>query len=265
MGVPPTYNAWDALFYLTWYQPRQINLALAAVAEYRKTPQPVHIIDIGAGALATAIAMAISAAAVEVSPSNIDVEVHGIDPSDHMRSIGRRLLRRFSLIVAGEPSLSRLSAMCERVEANLGTHRTLHEYYELQPEAMGVGNAMKSSCWVTIFHAVYASNVDSLLKDLERIRRKSLPVYEVVTCHKVGRDAAARLARHGARERMLRRENFDIHGHLNETTNWRRRLEQRLPTVDPILAPYLRGRVPWNPGQDDRVFLWSEHGSGRDE
>lgn len=263
MGTPPTYNAWDALLYLTWYQPRQVNLARAAVAGIGEASQPVHVIDIGCGALATAIAMAISAAAANVSPSNIDVTVHGIDPSDHMRSIGLRLLRRFSLIVAGEPSLSRLGAMCERIEANLAIHRTLHEYYELQPEAMGVGNATKSTCWLTVIHAVYASNVDGLLKDLERIRRKSLPVYEVVTCHKVGRDAAARLCRRDARELMLRRENFDIHGHLNETTSWRSRLAQRLPTtVDPILAPYLRGRVPWNPGQDDRVFLWSKHRSG---
>ena len=25
-GVAPAYDEWDALFYLTWYQPRQINL-----------------------------------------------------------------------------------------------------------------------------------------------------------------------------------------------------------------------------------------------
>lgn len=258
-GTPPKYNEWDALLYLTWYQPRQINLALAAVAEYREAPQPVHIIDIGCGALVTTIAMAISAAAVDVLPSDIEVEVHGVDPSDHMRGIGLRLLRNFSLIVAREPSLSRLHVVCDRVEENLGIHRTLDEYYDLQSRASKRSKRIESTCWLTAIHAVYASNVDSLREDLKRVRRESLPVYEVVICHSIGRDVAAQICRRDAREMMLRRDNLKFHGYLDETTAWRWKLMQRLPTAtDPILEPYLRRQVPWNPEQDDTAFLWRQ-------
>ena len=30
-GVEPEYNEWEALFYVTWYQPYQINLALTVL------------------------------------------------------------------------------------------------------------------------------------------------------------------------------------------------------------------------------------------
>ena len=39
-GVPPDYNEWDALFYLTWYQPRQVNLTqLVASHVFAKGPR----------------------------------------------------------------------------------------------------------------------------------------------------------------------------------------------------------------------------------
>lgn len=256
-GMPPEYNEWDALLYLTWYQPRQVNLALAAVAGYREAPRPVHVIDVGCGALATTIAMAISAAGSEVPPADIDIEIHGIDPSDHMRSIGLRLLRRFCHIVTHDPSLSRLRMICDKV--NVGIHRTLDEYYRSDGAKRGTHRA--STCWLTVIHAVYASNVDGLQSDLGQIRRKSDPAYEVVTCHKVGRKEAAQICRHGAKELRLKRENFL---HLDATTTWRRNLSRCLPTtVDTILVPYLRRPVPWNTEQDDRVFLWPPQGPAR--
>lgn len=258
-GMPPKYNKWDALLYLTWYQPRQINLALAAVARYPQAPRPIHVIDVGCGALATTIAMAIWAASSEARRSDIDIEVHGIDPSDDMTRIGLRLLRRFSSIVASEPSLSRLRMTLGRVEENMGIHRTLDEYYSSDSAKRGMRRG--STCWLTVIHAVYASNVDSLREDLKRIRHKSSPAYEVVTCHKIGREVAERIRRRDAIEFPLSRENFDLHGYLNKTTDWRRQLASKLPTVDSILRPYLQPGVPWNPGQDDMIFLYPPQGT----
>ena len=70
MGEEPEYNEWDALFYVTWYQPRQINLALAILQKLYEDARkwlgsdfPLHIIDVGCGAfLAVQFAMAILAA-----------------------------------------------------------------------------------------------------------------------------------------------------------------------------------------------------------
>lgn len=250
-GTPPEYSEWDALLYLTWYQPRQINLALAAVAGYREAPRPVHIIDVGCGALATTIAMAISAATANVSPPNIDIEVCGIDPSGHMTSIGRRFLRKLSRIVRTKP----FRIACDRVAENVGIYRTLDDYYE--SDRAKRGRRPRASYWLTVIHAVYATNVDSLQEDLRRIRRKSIPDYEVVTCHIVGMEVARRICRDDATDLVLQREDFHFHGHLNKTTTWRQELAQRLPSVDPILGPYLRGQVVWNPDQDDRMFVWS--------
>ena len=77
-GMQPEYNEWEALFYLTWYQPHQINLALAIVRYFLTTPQPLHIIDLGCGALATQVAMAVAVAeSTDISSGVESSEVHG--------------------------------------------------------------------------------------------------------------------------------------------------------------------------------------------
>ena len=99
-GVEPEYNEWEALFYVTWYQPYQINLALTVLQKvYEDARQhlgpdlPLHIIDVGCGALAVQFAMAILAA--EYRQEDSKVIINGIDPSDPMKKIGETLWLEF--------------------------------------------------------------------------------------------------------------------------------------------------------------------------
>ena len=91
-GLEPEYNEWDALFYVTWYQPRQINLALSILQElyqdvrkWQGPDLPLHIIDVECGALAVQFAMAILAAEGTPAECNDNVTVNGIDPSEPMK------------------------------------------------------------------------------------------------------------------------------------------------------------------------------------
>ena len=61
-------DEWVGVFYLTWYQPRQIQLAYAALRELipERNP-PKYIIDYGCGAWAVQIALALRIADVSVN------------------------------------------------------------------------------------------------------------------------------------------------------------------------------------------------------
>ena len=80
-GVKPEYNEWDALFYLTWYQPRQINLALTILPGLYEDARTdlganfsLHIIDVGYGALAIQFAMAILATEYQLEGKDVTGE-----------------------------------------------------------------------------------------------------------------------------------------------------------------------------------------------
>lgn len=102
-GIPPDYNDKGvALFYLTWYQPRQIFLAYSALRHViREQKPPSRIIDYGCDASAVQIAMSIltvqwlHGVSIRQRPSYNPSAVHGIDPSEPMRRIGEVLWRKF--------------------------------------------------------------------------------------------------------------------------------------------------------------------------
>ncbi len=259
-GISPKYDEWDALLYLTWYQPRQVNLALALAWPFREQPQPLHIIDLGCGSMAMAMAIAIAVAESELSEEDVHIELHGIDPSEAMTAIGLRLWRTFSSIVRSRP---RIRMACERTQEWMGTWRSLEKYYES-------GRAHKGwiypspNCWLLAVHAIYASNWSDLQSAFRLIRKRSDPCYEVVTCHTVGYEEARLVGRSDARERRLLKQSFYFSGDLCRTTSWRRQLADRLfpagisrtRTSVPVRKLLYRP-VPWStPQQDDRCIMW---------
>ncbi len=251
-GTPPEYNEWDSLFYLTWYQPRQINFALAIAHPFRESPEPLHVIDVGCGALATQIAMAIAVAESDTSPSDIPVEVYGVDPSGPMRSIGHLLWRTLLAVARQVPELSRLKHGMQRISGR--TYSSLADYYKS-------GHAHEGwiypslGCWFTAIHAVYASNIHLLRQDFATIRNTSDPAYEAITCHKIGLRYAQSLCRSDARVVPPIRERFTFEGSLYRTADWRRQLVEQLP-LGPTSEKFLQRAVLWNPPQKDIAILW---------
>ena len=157
-GVEPEYNEWDALFYVTWYQPRQVNLALAILQEPYEDARrqlgsdfPLHIIDVGCGALAVQFAMAILAA--ENQREGNDLTVNGIDPSEPMKRIGKVLWSNFRFFLGEHSDLSDLSRTCDHMTNNcelFDSHASClssvggHSWFDFRLE-----------CWIIALHASY--------------------------------------------------------------------------------------------------------------
>ena len=99
-GVKPDYNDnWIALFYLLWYQPKQINLAYSLIQEafkqdpskdiFSKPSGNLHVVDFGCGALAMQFAVVLAAMnAIEQGSAIPEIRVDSIDPNSSMVKLG---------------------------------------------------------------------------------------------------------------------------------------------------------------------------------
>lgn len=106
-GNPPNYNdPWIALFYITWYQPKQIHLAHSLIEEQKTirntnsllidNSQSLHVIDFGCGALAMKFAVAWAVAeALENGEQFSSVKVDSYDVNTPMLRIGISLWNEF--------------------------------------------------------------------------------------------------------------------------------------------------------------------------
>ena len=114
-GNQPDYsNEWVALFYVLWYQPKQINLAYGLINEMlnRRNGNAftlnrngvLRIIDFGCGALATQFAVALFAAeAIDTGPSFQEIMIDSFDINQPMIDIGRRVWEQFKSETAAIP------------------------------------------------------------------------------------------------------------------------------------------------------------------
>lgn len=260
-GIQPEYNEWEALFYLTWYQPHQINLALAIIRHFLAPPQPLHIIDVGCGALATQVAMAVAVSENTArSPDAKSYEVHGIDPSYPMRNIGQLLWSELRSIIKKESKLSFLRRIFKAVGKNSRVYGSLKDYYRSDFAYKG-DNYPSMNCLLTAFHAIYSSNMKYLQQDFSKIRKNSYPANEAVTCHQINLSIAKQICRSDASEKAFLHNCFVFHGTLPKTTLWRRqirdRLIQELSQHRQIIENFLFQEVIWDPTKDNRAILWS--------
>lgn len=246
-GNAPEYNEWDALFYLTWYQPRQINIALAVLRRFF-SGQPLHIIDVGCGALAVQFAVAVAVAEKQLVRSEITVQ--GIDPSEPMRRLGEKLWLKFWSIVYEDSHLSNLADACDILTSSCDSHDSKEAYYKR--------NSPVTGCWLIAVHAVYESNKEDIQNTFAEIRSKSAPMLEIVTTHPSKRDVAWSMTGEEFKEEC---NEPDSQCSFPETTAWRKRLIDRLSLPGVILEArvcnYLDGEVP---STDPAVILFREDG-----
>ena len=263
-GGKPEYSEWDALFYVTWYQPRQINVALTILRHLNEITRngnlrikhPLHIIDVGCGALAAQFALAIALA--EYQAENIDVSMQGIDPSDPMKQIGENLWLEFWSIIDGNPDLSYLSRTCDLMTDNYTFFDSSESYYRSEDVRLS-GVQSDSKCWLMAIHTVYESNKQSIKDTLQTISDKSCPEVIMVTTHVSKCGAAGFAVGAGFKNYELKSEELLLQGNLPETTIWRKHLIQRLPENSlKFVRGLLENPVQWNPSNHHTVVYRKE-------
>ena len=250
-GVEPDYSEWVALLYLTWYQPRQINLALYILQELYEDARkhlepdfPLHIIDFGCGALAVQFAMAILTAKYPGECNNLTV--HGIDPSEPMKRIGKALWSKFRFFLGEHSDLSDLSHACDHMTDNselFDSHTSCfssvdgHSWFDIGLE-----------CWIIALHASYRSNQSRVKDVLNALQGRYSPTFTIVTSHRCNRDVVRFVAGDRSECQTIIPELLPIPWHLPRTTEWRRDLLYRLPEY-PInsVRGMLSTRVEWKP------------------
>ena len=166
-GAEPSYDRLVPLFYVTWYQPRQINLAYQILQYYYSNEKKLHIIDYGCGALALNFALA----AFMVDNGDREVCVHGIDPSRNMTEVGQEVWRQFVRIAEDFPELR---DACIALEENMHVFTSIDEIHDDSISAA-------EDVWMLALHAVYPTNRNLVKKDFEEICNRFRPTKIVVT------------------------------------------------------------------------------------
>ena len=247
-GSPDYNNEWVALFYVTWYQPRQINVALAILQQLYEDPlrkeaennYPVEIIDVGCGALSVKFAIAIAA----TEHQHTVVSVHGIDPSHPMKRIGETLWSEFCAIIVEYPDLSDLSKLCNLMAGDCDLFDSFDSYLSAYPETLGYYPS--PNFLLLTVHTVYDSNRLEIQETLQNFHKFGHVFPMFVACYPSKSDIAESVI--GGHDSLLILEPKDLplQRVLPKTTEWRERLLDRLP--EGSLGDkeyYLRGEVLW--------------------
>ena len=262
-GVPDYGNPWVAVFYLTWYQPRHINLVYSHLKSTNaRLPQALHVVDLGCGSLATMFALAVFAATSGQQEARISV--HGIDNSREMRTLGLQLWQSFSKMIRVEArGSSRNSVILERmdqvIERMSGDTRPPSE--SLDDWLCSDSHCQtRNPTWLTSVHSAY-----HLPQDLRRAIFELAPAAMLITAdHSRSPDLDGALpnlkeGKHFQRANVALQRN----GCLVRTTKWRQRLRERIirkwGTFE--LDYYLKHQVQWNPWQPDKPPIVRQAGT----
>ena len=186
-GIPPDYkDSWVALFYLTWFQPKQIHVARSMMAFPSQGGsstgiithgrQGLHIVDVGCGALATLFAVAWAAAdALERGEDIGSITYDYYDDAPAMIVLGLLLWDVVKSEIAIIPSLQGLF-YCSEV---LIKHRYVIPDLLLSHDAVWQS---ENRC-MTAFHTVYRNNVNPIGDFLKRLAKAFDPTVGLMTCH----------------------------------------------------------------------------------
>ena len=252
-GNEPNYDSeWVSLFYLTWFQPRQVHLAYAALRQHigdRKPPQ--QVIDYGCGAWAVQFALAILLAEKEELQGSA---VYGIDPNEPMREIGKRLWVKLRETVENGSSGQYLGACLYTtlgsMEESCSYHASLADAVaHLQPAPVSGPDC----CWFTALHAIYEANRIDLKGVFDRVREEPTRALAVARFREFqkfyGTGSRPDWAPFFTELRFSRAElNLAWSGVFLETTRWRKNLVDRLPDLHWLRKSLLRKySVSWDP------------------
>ena len=238
-GQMPNYeNEWVALFYITWYQPGQINLAYSMINSMAKRrgsenvfltdAGKLHVVDFGCGALAMQFAVAFAAAdALQRGESATSIRICSMDTSQSMVNIGSKVWEQFKIEVSGSAELAILNEACEVLEPTITV-----DFSHTAPNP-------REDSWLSAFHTVYSTNVKDVKDRLATIANRTKPDVGFITTHSSSKG-------HELIRTVSPFENGNLsdvvpesEGELEGTTQWRRNLRTTLH------HPFLENPVEW--------------------
>ena len=232
--IPDYEDEWVALFYITWFQQSQINLAYSMIKAMARLRDPVNadltdtrklrVIDFGCGALAMQFAVALAVAySLQPVQHGMSIEVDSMDDSQAMRRAGQKIWRQFKREVKENAELATLSRVCEDMKC-----RTGRTYSARKPG---------EEIWLSAIHVVYESNKCQVEEQLAQIADRVHPDVGLLTTHDSleGRELIKAVSPFPRATFVDINPEFD--GELTEITKWRQDLGQH--------HSYLRGRVTW--------------------
>ena len=266
----PDYNDWDALFYLTWYQPRQVNLVYSILNGLKidgtdrnilgADIDKIRVIDFGCGCLATNIAVAVAAAGLAAQERHVpEIEIDCIDISPAMILVGERIWELFQNKMR-VPHKHPIRSVLDRITYK--THSSFSSIGEPSPN---------THCYVTAIHCAYERSHRLVRRNLQDLVLRFNPSGLILTTHLSKSDILEKVTP----RRQMNRQNYDIlyngpidswfSGETNMITKWRRALyenhlrpsESNSPDgVDyDYIRKYLSNPVKWD-SNDSEVLLY---------
>ena len=184
-GLQPDYaDPWVVLFYLLWYQPKQINLAYSAIKKMLNQRgdgglvlgggSQLHVVDFGCGSMAMQFAVALAAAdALESGQHITSITISSYDVNYPMIEMGIWLWCQFKRDVEDDPRLGTLALAVDTIETR-GMTTKGEESLLIGPE---------EERWVSAIHAIYDSNKFQVQNDLAEIATKIDPAAGFISGH----------------------------------------------------------------------------------
>ena len=188
----PRYNSWDALFYLTWYQPRQINLVYSMLSKIYKSKSSkefislkvdwfasnndtIRIIDFGCGCLATMFAVAFAASdTYALGEETPEIKIDCIDTSQDMMNIGNKTWSVFRDTI-------------RRIDRH---HPVCNIFDKISPKMVPYSSnsaprpsVYDAPCLISAIHCVYSQTIDETKSAISNYIKLLNPVAVLVTTH----------------------------------------------------------------------------------
>lgn len=221
----PRYGKWDALSYLVWYHPSQINLVYTILTQkipkeknpFLKGDCCLEVTDFGCGQLATAFGVSLAAADVVKDHHTIpQIKILRDDNSDDMKALGWEIWREFINQIASReryPKLDHLRMVRDE----------MMKLWDKQLENQGKGSVIR---WLTAIHVAYEENAHDVKKQLDDRVSELDPELILVTSHRKSRQRAfvPTPSRYEKNEYAISECDMDLYGQLREVTELRANL-----------------------------------------
>ena len=242
-GSPDYSNPWVGLFYTTWYQPRQINLAYWTVRklfqELKPPARAIEVVDFGSGSGAFSIGLACALAEFGQESLIRDVRMHCIDQKEMYRTGG----------VLWLPFLRRLKHQQDAATTPRYSFRPAESAFSIDDKVV-ISRDSNRDCWLIASHVLYKERIEHLKWDLLHLRQTLRPEVICLTgpSFKSALADVADPAREAEHDKSAYSPRLPRSGILPKITNWRKNLNTNVLTQS---HNYLDGSVQWTSGRKD--------------